>query len=94
MNEGPRRFTNVIEESRINRIRIFAVYGDSVAYSKYPSDNRCPHRGNPVTCLKLRNQTITLLLFIEFAVALTFIMLFDIPTIVIYSFFVAATMPF
>ena len=77
---GPRRFTNVFDESKINRIRIFVMfwteYGDSRAYSKYLSDNRCTHRGNPVTSLKLSNRTIHLLLFIAFAVALTFIMLF------------------
>ena len=75
-----RRFINVFDESKINHIRIFAMfwteYGDSLAYSKYPSDNRSTHRGNPVTCLKLCNRTIHLLLFIAFSIALTFIMLF------------------
>ena len=51
-------------------------YGDSLAYSKYPSDNRSTHRSDPVTCRKLRNRTTHLLLFTVFAVALTFIMLF------------------
>ena len=37
----------VFDESKMNRIRIFAMfwteYGDSLAYSKYPSDNRSMH---------------------------------------------------
>ena len=37
---GPRRFTNVFDESKINRIRIFAMlwteYNDSLVRTKYP----------------------------------------------------------
>ena len=48
---GPRRFTNVFDESKINRIRIFTMlcteYNDSLVRTKYPSDNRSTQRGNP-----------------------------------------------
>ena len=40
---GPRRFTNVFDESKINRVRIFTMlwteYNDSLVHTKYPSDN-------------------------------------------------------
>ena len=94
---GPRRFTNVFDESKVNRTRIFAMfwteYCDSLAYSKYPSDNRSTHRGNPVTCQHLRNRTIHLLLFIAFAVALTFIMLFIFNLIIRPSLFIRFSSP-
>ena len=94
---GPRRFTNVFDESKINRVRIFAIfwteYNDSLAYSKYPSDNRSAHRGNPVACLKLRNLTIHLLSFLAFAVALTFIMLFIFNLIIRPSIFFRFSSP-
>ena len=45
---------------------------EELASSKYLSDNRCTQAtvvpGTPVTCLKRRNRTIRLLLFITFAV--------------------------
>ena len=76
---GPRRFTNVFDESKINRIRIFAMlwteYNDSFVRTKYPSDSRSTQRSNPVIYIKLRHRTIHLLFSIAFAVALTFIKL-------------------
>ena len=57
------------------------------ACSKYPSDNRSAQCGNPVACLKLCNRTIHLLLFLAFAVALTFIMLFIFNLIIRLSIF-------
>ena len=58
----------------------------------YPSDNRSTHRGNPVTCLKLRNRT-NLLLCIAFADALTFIMLFIFNLIIRPSLFIRVSSP-
>ena len=68
-------------------------FGHSLAYSKYPSDNRSTHRGNPVTCLKLRNLTIHLLIFIAFTVALTFIMLCKFNLITQPSLFIRFSSP-
>ena len=94
---GPGRFTNVFDESKINRIRIFAMfwteYDDSLAYSKYLSDNRSTHRGNPVTCSKFRNRTINFLLFIAFVVVLAFIMLFIFNLIIQPSLFIRFSSP-
>ena len=76
---GPRRFTNVFDESKINRIRIFVMLWneyDSFVRTKYPSDSRSTQRSNPVIYVKLCHRTIRLFFSIAFAVALTFIMLF------------------
>ena len=77
MYTRPKRFTNVFDESIINRIRIFAMfsteYVDSLSHTKYPSDNRSTHRGNPVIYL---TRCHPLVVFVAFAVALTIIMLF------------------
>ena len=99
---GPRRFTNVFDESKINRIRIFAMlwteYNDSLVRTKYPSDSRSTQRSNPVIYVKLRHRTIHLLFSIAFAVALTFIMLFIFNLILRPSLFIrflpSATAPF
>ena len=99
---GPRRFTNVFDESKINRIRIFAMlwteYNDSFVRTKYPSDNRSTQRGNPVIYIKLPHRTIHLLFSIAFSIALTFIMLFIFNLIPRPSLFIrfspSATAPF
>ena len=99
---GLRRFTNVFDESKINRIRIFAMLltecNDSFVRTKYPSDSRSTQRGNPVIYIKLRHRTIHLLFSIAFAVVLTFIMLFIFNLIPRPSLFIrfstSATAPF
>ena len=68
-------------------------YGDSLAHTKYPSDIRSMHRFNPVICLKLCHRTIHFLLFIAFAVALTFIMLFIFDLIIRPSLFIRFSSP-
>ena len=61
-------------------------------HSRIPN-TRSTHRGNPVTCLKLCNRTIHLLLFIEFAVALSFVMLFIFNLIIRPSLFIRFSSP-
>ena len=51
------------------------------------------HRGNPITCLKLHNRTIHLLLFIAFAVALILIVLFIFNLIFRSSLFIRFSSP-
>ena len=80
---GPRRFTNVFDESKLNRIRIFAMFW---TYSRIPNTRR-------TTDPRKTSLSDNPFVVIAFAIALTFIMLFVFNLIIRPSLFIRFSSP-